>query len=46
MLDLAPSLQTVRVQKIETESREFKNKTEEKEKMMKAIEEIKLIVIS
>ena len=42
MLDLAPSLPTVRVQKVETESRQLKNKIEEKEKMMKAIEDKKL----
>ena len=46
MLDLAPSLPTSRVQKVETESRQLKNKVEEKEKMMKAIEEKKLVVIS
>ena len=41
MLDQAPSLPTVRVQKVETESRQLKNKIEEKEKMLKVIEETK-----
>ena len=41
LLDQAPSLPTVRVQKVETESRQLKNKIEEKEKMMKAIEDKK-----
>ena len=45
MLDQAPSLPTSRVQKVETESRQLKNKIEEKEKMMKAIEEKKLVHI-
>ena len=41
LLDQAPSLPTVREQKVETESRQLKNKIEEKEKMMKAIEDKK-----
>ena len=45
MLDQAPSLPTVRVQNVETESRMLKNKIEEKEKMMKAIEEKKSVHI-
>ena len=45
MLDLAPSLPTSRVQKVETESRQLKNKIEEKVNMMKAIEEKKLVYI-
>ena len=45
MLDQAPSLPTVKVQNVETESRMLKNKIEEKEKMMKAIEEKKLVHI-
>ena len=45
MLDLAPSLPTSRVQKVETESRQLKNKIEEKVTMMKAIEEKKLVYI-
>ena len=45
LLDQAPSLPTVRVQKVETESRQLKNKIEEKEKMVKAIEEKRLVFI-
>ena len=41
LLDQAPPLSTVQVQKVETESRQLKNKIEEKEQMMKAIEEQK-----
>ena len=41
MLDQAPDLPTVRVQKVETESRQLKNKIEEKDQMIKAIEDKK-----
>ena len=41
LLDQAPSLPTIRVQEVETESRQLKNKIEEKEKMMKSIEDKK-----
>ena len=39
LLEKAKCLPTVKVQKVETESRQLKNKIEEKEKMLKAIEE-------
>ena len=45
LLDQAHSLPTVRVQKVETESRQLKNKIEEKEKMVKVIEEKRLVFI-
>ena len=39
LLDQAPSLPTVKVQQVETESRQLKNMIEEKEEMVKAIKE-------
>ena len=45
LLDNAPSLPTVKVQQVETESRQLKNKIEEKEKMIKVIEENRLVFI-
>ena len=39
LMDQAPDLPTVRVQMVETESRKLKNRIEEKEKMMKVIED-------
>ena len=45
LLEQANSLPTDKVKKVETESRQLKQKIEEKEKMMKAIEEKKLVVI-
>ena len=38
LLDQAPSLPTVEVQKVETESKQLKSQIEEKEKMMKSLE--------
>ena len=46
LLDKAPSLPTVKVQKVETESKQLKNKLEEKDKMIKVIEEKRLVFIS
>ena len=46
LLDQAPSLPTVKVQQVETESRQLKNKIEEKDKMIKVIEEKRLVFIS
>ena len=39
LLDRAPSLPTVEVQKVETESRQLKNQIDEKEKMMKVLQD-------
>ena len=39
LMDQAPDLPTVRVQMVETESRKLKKKIEEKEEMIKVIEE-------
>ena len=39
LLDRAPPLLTVEVQKVETESRQLKNQIDEKEKMMKVLQD-------
>ena len=44
LLDQAPYLPTVKVQQVETESRQLKNKIEEKENMIKVIEEKRLVL--
>ena len=38
LLDQAPNLPTVSLQKVETESKQLKSQIEEKEKMMKSLE--------
>ena len=45
LLTKAKSLPTKQVQKVETESLQLKQKIAEKDKMLKAIEEKKLVVI-
>ena len=45
LLEKAKSLPTDKVKKVETESRQLKQKIEEKEKMLKAIEEKRLVFI-